>query len=73
MSHPLSAGRGRRRSLLIADAVLTYLRADGSGAVRRAAFLGAAVGAPRSIEGLAGELATYARLRRARDEKGEPL
>ena len=27
----------------------------------------------RSIEGLAGELATYARLRRARDEKGEPL
>lgn len=72
VSHPLSAGRGRRRSLLIADAVLTYLRADGAETVVEQRFLELDRGT-RSIEGLAAELAAYARLRRARDAGGEPL
>src|SRR5512135_2163328 len=29
VAHPLSRGRGRRRRMLIADAVLTYLRGEG--------------------------------------------
>ncbi|MGD9733993.1 MAG: replication-relaxation family protein [Solirubrobacterales bacterium] len=72
VAHPLSAGRGRRRSLLIADAVLTYLREDGADTVVEQRFLELDRGT-RSVEGLAAELATYARLRRARDAKGEPI
>lgn len=72
VAHPLSAGRGRRRSLLIADAVLTYLRSDGGDTVVEQRFLELDRGT-LAAEGLAGELAAYARLRGARDGKGESL
>lgn len=72
VSHPLSAGRGRRRRSKIADAVLTYLRAEGGETVVEQRFC-ELDRATRSAEGLARELALYARLRRARGADGEPI
>jgi hypothetical protein len=72
VAHAMSAGRGRRRSVLIADAVLTYLRAEGAETVVEQRFLELDRGT-LAAEGLAAELAAYARLRGARDTKGEPL
>lgn len=71
VAHRLSARRGRR-SLLIADAVLTYLRAEGPDTVVEQRFL-ELDRATLAAEGLAAELGAYARLRAARDAKGEPL
>jgi hypothetical protein len=72
VGHPLSIGRGRRRSFKIADAVLTYLRSDGGETVVEQRFL-ELDRATRPAGGLAHELAAYVRLRRAVDASGEPL
>jgi hypothetical protein len=72
VAHSLTSGRGRRRAVAIADAVLTYLRGEGAETVLEQRFLELDRGT-RSAEGLATELAVYARLHRARDPKGEPL
>jgi hypothetical protein len=39
VAHPLSRGRGRRRRTVIADAVFTYLRAEGDGVAIEQRFL----------------------------------
>jgi hypothetical protein len=70
--HPMSAGRGRRRRVKIADAVLTYLRAEGPETVVEQRFL-ELDRATRSAEGLARELALYARLRTVAGPDGEAL
>lgn len=70
--HPMDSGRGRRRRSKIADAVLTYLRSDDSGTVVEQRFL-ELDRATRSAEGLARELALYARLRRAEGQGGVAL
>jgi hypothetical protein len=72
VAHPMGAGRGRRRGWKIADAVLTYLRSEGPETVVEQRFL-ELDRATRSAEGLARELALYARLRRAEGPGGEPL
>jgi hypothetical protein len=72
VSHPLSAGGGRRRRFKVADAVLTYLRSEGAETVVEQRFL-ELDRATRPAEGLARELALYARLRRAEAPGGEPL
>jgi hypothetical protein len=72
VTHPMSAGGGRRRRFKVADAVLTYLRSEGAETVVEQRFL-ELDRATRSAEGLAGELALYARLRRAEGPGGEPL
>jgi hypothetical protein len=70
--HPLSAGRGRRREAKIADAVLTYLRVEGTETVVEQRFC-ELDRATRSTEGLARELALYGRLRTAQGPDGRPL
>jgi hypothetical protein len=70
--HPMSAGRGRRRRLKIADAVLTYLRSEGPETVVEQRFL-ELDRATRSAEGLARELSLYAGLRTAEGPDGEAL
>jgi Replication-relaxation len=72
VAHPMSAGRGRRRQTKIADAVLSYLRSEGPETVVEQRFL-ELDRATRSAEGLARELALYARLLRAEGPAGEPL
>lgn len=73
VAHPLSAAaRGRRRSWKAADAVLTYLRSEGSETVVEQCFL-ELDRATRPAEGLARELALYSRLRRAEGPGGRPL
>lgn len=72
VAHPMGAGRGRRRGWKIADAVLTYLRSDGTETVVEQRFL-ELDRATRSAEGLARELALYARLRRVEGPGGRPL
>lgn len=72
VAHPMDAGRGRRRRWKVADAVLTYLRSDGCETVVEQRFL-ELDRATRSAEGLAGELALYARLRRVEGPGGRPL
>jgi hypothetical protein len=72
VAHPMDMGRGRRRRWKVADAVLTYLRAEGEEIVVEQRFL-ELDRATRSAEGLARELAVYARLRRAEGPGGEPL
>lgn len=69
--HPLSAGRGRRSQAKIADAVLTYLRSDGTETVVEQRFC-ELDRATRSVEGLARELALYGRLRTAQAADGRP-
>jgi DNA-binding MarR family transcriptional regulator len=71
--HPLSRGRGRRRRSLVADAIFTYLRQDGSEIAIEQRFL-ELDRATLSVDRLAGELARYAELYRAKEPKaGEPL
>jgi Replication-relaxation len=71
--HPLSRGRGRRRRSLVADAVFTYLRQDGSEIAIEQRFL-ELDRATLSVDRLAAELARYAELQRAKEPKGaEPL
>jgi hypothetical protein len=72
VAHPLGApGRGRRRRWKSADAVLTYLRSEGTETVVEQRFL-ELDRATRPAEGLARELGAYARLRTARGTDGEP-
>lgn len=70
--HPLSRGRGRRRRVLIADAVLSYLRLEDEEVVLEQRFL-ELDRATLSVDRLAAELGRYAQLQRARDPGGEPL
>jgi DNA-binding MarR family transcriptional regulator len=71
--HPLSRGRGRRRRSLVADAVFTYLRQDGSEIAIEQRFL-ELDRATLSVDRLAAELARYAELYRAKEPKArEPL
>lgn len=70
--HPLARARGRRRKVLRADAVLTYLRQDDGDVFVEQRFV-EVDRATLSVERLASELAAYATLYRATDERGEPL
>jgi hypothetical protein len=71
--HPISRGRGRRRRSLVADAVFTYLRQEGSEIAIEQRFL-ELDRATLSVDRLAAELARYAELYRAGGAKGgEPL
>jgi len=72
VAHPMSAAGGRRRRFKVADAVLTYLRSEGTETVVEQRFL-ELDRATRSAEGLARELALYARLHRAEGADGKPL
>ncbi len=72
VSHPLNAGRGRRRRSLIADAVLTYLALDGDEVAVQQRFL-EIDRSTLSVDRLATELGRYAELYRAADEGGRPL
>lgn len=69
--HPISRGRGKRRRMLIADAVLTYLRLAGEGVAIEQRFL-EIDRATLSVDRLAAELARYAELYRAKDSKKQP-
>ncbi|MBN8870535.1 MAG: replication-relaxation family protein [Solirubrobacterales bacterium] len=70
--HPLTRGRGRYRKVLRADAVLTYLRLDDGEVFVEQRFV-EVDRATLSVDSLAAELASYARLFRASDDHGEPL
>jgi DNA-binding MarR family transcriptional regulator len=71
--HPLSRGRGRRRRSLVADAVFTYLRQEGSEIAIEQRFL-ELDRATLTVDRLAAELARYAELHRTKEPKGrEPL
>jgi hypothetical protein len=70
--HRLAVGRGKRGRGKIADAVLTYLRADGPETVVEHRLL-ELDRATRSAEGLARELALYTRLRAVQGTDGRPL
>jgi hypothetical protein len=72
IAHPLNAGRGRRRRVLIADAVLSYLRIEEAEVVLEQRFL-ELDRATLSVDRLAAELGRYALLRAAGDPEGEPL
>lgn len=72
VAHPLAAGRRRGRPQLVTDAVLTYLRGEDGETVLEQRFC-ELDRATRSIEGLAAGLATYVRLRRAKDSGGNSL
>ena len=71
VAHALSAGRGRRRRRLIADALLTYLREDGDDVLIEQRFV-EVDRATLSVDRLAAELGGYARLYRARDRSAQP-
>jgi len=71
VAHPLSRGRGRRRRMLIADAVLTYLREEGGRVALEQRFL-ELDRATLSVDRLVAELAGYAELYRAAGRDGEP-
>jgi hypothetical protein len=66
--HPLSRGRGKRRRSLVADAVFTYLRQDGSEIAIEQRFL-EVDRATLSVDRLAAELARYAELYWAKEAK----
>jgi Replication-relaxation len=71
--HPISRGRGKRRRSLVADAVFTYLRQDGSEIAIEQRFL-EVDRATLSVDRLAAELARYAELYRAKEATArEPL
>lgn len=72
VAHPLTRGRGRRRRVLIADAVLTYLRGEGGRIALEQRFL-ELDRATLSVDRLVAELARYAELYRALAGKGEPV
>jgi len=71
VAHPLSRGRGRRRRMLIADAVLTYLRGEGGRVALEQRFL-ELDRATLSVDRLVAELAGYAELYGAEGRDGEP-
>jgi Replication-relaxation len=71
VGHPLTAGRGRARRSLIADAVLTYVRIGAEEVVVEQRFL-ELDRATLSIDRLAAELSRYARLYKATGADGEP-
>lgn len=70
--HSLNRGRGRRRRVLRADAVFTYLRSAGDEVFVEQRFL-EADRATLSVDRLASELSAYAELFRATDERDEPI
>jgi len=72
IAHPLNRGRGRARRTLIADAVLSYVRAEEKHIVFEQRFV-EVDRATLSLERLVAELARYGQLSRARDKRGEPL
>jgi hypothetical protein len=72
VAHPLNRGRGRARRLLIADAVLNYIRADDRHIIYEQRFV-EVDRATLSVERLVAELARYGQLCRARDKRGESL
>lgn len=72
VAHPLNRGRGRARRMLIADAVLNYVRADRNDIVYEQRFV-EVDRATLSVERLVAELASYGRLCRAHDKSGKPL
>jgi hypothetical protein len=72
VAHPLNRGRGRARRMLIADAMLSYVRADEDHIIFHQRFV-EVDRATLSVERLVAELARYGQLRRARDKGGEPL
>jgi hypothetical protein len=72
VSHRLARGRGRRRRMLVADAVFTYLRIADDGVAIEQRFL-EVDRATLSVDRLAAELARYAELHRLSGANGEPL
>ena len=72
IAHPLNRGRGRARRTLIADAVLSYVRADETHFVYEQRFI-EVDRATLSVERLVAELVRYGQLCRARDKRGESL
>jgi hypothetical protein len=72
IAHPLNRGRGTARRTLIADAVLSYVRADEKDYVFEQRFV-EVDRATLTVERLVAELARYAQLYRARDKGGEAL
>lgn len=72
IAHPLNRGRGRARRTLIADAVLSYVRAEDKHYVYEQRFV-EVDRATLSVERLVAELARYGQLCRARDKRGESL
>jgi hypothetical protein len=72
VANPLGSGRGRRRGMLIADALLTYLRGEEDEVVVEQRFL-ELDRATLSVERLAAELGRYAALHRTRGSDGEAL
>jgi hypothetical protein len=72
IANPLNRGRGSARRRLIADAVLSYVRAEEEDIVYEQRFV-EVDRATLSVERLVAELARYGRLCNARDKRGEPL
>lgn len=70
--HPLTRTRGRRRKVLRADAVFTYLRRNEGDVFVEQRFL-EVDRATLAVDRLASELSGYATLHRATDERGEPI
>ncbi len=72
IAHPLNRGRGRARRTLIADAVLSYVRAEEREFVFEQRFV-EVDRATLSLERLVAELARYGQLCRTRKKGGEAL
>lgn len=72
VAHPLNRGRGRARRMLIADAVLSYVRAEEEQIIFNQRLI-EVDRATLSVERMVAELARYGQLYRARDKGGEPL
>ena len=72
VAHPMSAGRGRRRRTLFADAVLTYVRQAEKITYLDHVFL-ELDRATLSVDRLATEMGRYADLYRASDPQGESI
>lgn len=72
VAHPLSAGRGKRRRTLFADALLAYVRQVKKKIYMDQVFL-ELDRATLSVDRLAAELSRYADLYRASDSGGEPV
>jgi hypothetical protein len=72
IAHPLNRGRGSARRMLIADAVLSYVRVEEKHIVFVQRFV-EVDRATLSVERLVAELARYGRLWRACDKSSQPL
>jgi hypothetical protein len=72
VAHPLNRGRGRARRMLIADAVLSYVRADDRHLTYEQRFV-EVDRATLSVERLVAELARYGQLYGARGKDGKSL